>query len=50
MKKKPVNCNHPQNLYSGIGWNCKAVNKSDNDCTCRWCTFNREFLKANGNG
>jgi hypothetical protein len=43
----PDNCNHP---VINPRPRCEALNRNNPECDCRWCVFNREFLKANGNG
>lgn len=40
----PENCTHPK-IYPPL--NCMALHSDDMDCNCRWCTFNKEYAKAN---
>jgi hypothetical protein len=39
----PDNCNHP---VINPRPKCRAINQRQPECDCRWCTFNKEFLKA----
>ena len=40
----PDNCQHRQ-IWPPL--NCKAPHRSNPECDCRWCVFNKEFNKAN---
>ena len=40
----PDNCQHKQVFPPII---CKAPHRSNPECDCRWCVFNKEFNQAN---
>lgn len=40
----PDNCQHPTPTVE-----CNAINPREPECDCRWCVYNKEYLKANIN-